>query len=75
MVTQVVIRVAGSRNRRQATGRKKAQDSLRNRRWPKVIKGLGAVLHAGLGVFLEKVADVDCETLEFFIEGLSRTKA
>ena len=36
--------------------------------------GLGAVLHAGLGVFLEKVADVDCEAFEFFVESLAGTE-
>jgi hypothetical protein len=36
---------------------------------------LGAVLHAGFGVFLKEVADVDGEAFEFFIESLSRAKA
>ena len=32
---------------------------------------LGSVLHAGFGVFLEKVADVDREAFEFFVESLT----
>jgi hypothetical protein len=31
---------------------------------------LSAVLHTWLGVFLEEVADVDREALQFFIKGL-----
>ena len=37
-------------------------------------RDLRAVLHAGFGVFLEKVTDVDREAFEFFVEGLSRAK-
>jgi hypothetical protein len=32
---------------------------------------LSPVLHARLGVFLEKIADVDREALEFLVESLS----
>ena len=40
-----------------------------------VREGLSAKLHARFGVFLEKVADVDGQTLEFFVEGLPRAEA
>ena len=30
----------------------------------------GTVLHTGLGIFLKKIADVDCESFEFLVESL-----
>ena len=37
------------------------------------VKLLSPVLHTGLSIFLEKVADIDCEAFELLVESLSRS--
>ena len=70
-MTAVGIVGASTRENRAEKKRPVLKSRRYSKKWAGCVERLGAVLHAGFGIFLKEIADVDGEALEFLVKGLS----